>query len=334
VDQIIRAGHRARELVNQILAFTRDSEQKQTPLRIGPIVKETLKMLRASLPAHIDILQQLSAEHDTVLAVPTEIHQVLLNLYSNAVNAMQDRGGRLTVCLGEATIAAELAQSLELQPGGYVKLTVTDTGRGMSPETLRQIFDPCFTTKAPGEGTGIGLAIVANIIKRCGGTIEVSSELDLGSSFTVYLPRVRFPAPSKSKHSSPPPRGTERILLVDDEVALVQAEQAVLEKLGYRVVTCTSSTHALKLFTRAPDDFDLVISDQMMPNLTGIELVKEMTRIRSTIPVILCTGFSQTLNSITPDEAKSLGIEAVVMKPILMDEIARTIRSVLDRRKP
>ncbi|MFA7383834.1 MAG: PAS domain S-box protein [Desulfurivibrionaceae bacterium] len=331
LQAVLKAAHRAKELVKQILAFSREREHEAIPVQIVPLVKESLKLLQSSLPSTIEVVQQLEGDGGTILADPTQIHQVVMNLCTNAYYAMREQGGVLEVTLAEVKIGAGDSAGHDLAPGAYLVLSVSDTGAGMDPATMERIFDPYFTTRKFGEGTGLGLAMVHGIVKKYGGDIRVYSEPGQGASFQVYFPVV-------GKAEKGPDfiigtllaKGDERILLVDDELPIASSLQKMLEFHGYQVVMKTSSVEALAAFRLTPRDFDLVITDQTMPELTGEKLVLALKEIRPEIPVILCTGFSATI-----DEAKArdLGIDAFFMKPVLIKEITETIRSILDKTK-
>jgi len=330
LEQVIKAGYRGKELVKQIITFSRRSEQERRPMRVSPIVKEALKLLRASLPTTIDIRQSIKTQSGMVLADPTQIHQVLMNLCSNASYAMREKGGVLEVSLADVDVDSDGAAPYSgLNPGAYLKLTVSDTGHGMDRAIIERIFDPFFTTKRPGEGTGMGLAVVHGIVKSYGGVLVVDSELGKGSTFNVFFPRVEGDFLPEIDSVAPLPKGKERILFVDDEEDLVAMVQQMLEPLGYGVVTKTNSLEALEVFKAQPDHFALVITDQTMPHMTGADLAQELMCIRPDIPIILCTGFSEI---ITADEAKALGIREFVMKPFTTSEITETMRRVLESK--
>ena len=332
LEQVLKASHRATDLVKQILAFSRQREQERKPLRIGPIVKEALKLLRSTLPTTIEIRQYLAvdAAECTVLADPTQIHQVLMNLCTNAAHAMRARGGILEVSITEIEVKADLVfRYLEMKPGHYVKLAVSDTGPGMDAAVMERIFEPYFTTKGPGEGTGLGLSVVQGIVKDHGGEIRVQSEPGVGTTFEVLLPRIDEELAPGTEVVAVLPTGSERILFVDDEEIMVDLGKEMLGFLGYRVSTSTSSFEALETFRAEPDAFDLVITDMTMPGLTGSSLARELMAIRRDIPIILCTGFSELINE---KEAKKAGIREFVMKPYVATSIAGTIRRVLDAK--
>ncbi|MFH1112637.1 MAG: PAS domain S-box protein [Pseudomonadota bacterium] len=328
LKRIWAAGERARFLVNQILTFSRQTEQEKKPILIAPIVKEVCKFIRASLPATIAIYQDIGPGLGSILGDPTQIHQVLMNLCTNAGHAMKKTGGELFVGLHEMDLESVATNEYPGLPAGtYQRLVVRDTGTGIDPNVRERIFDPYFSTKEKGEGTGLGLAVVHGIVQAHKGIIKVESEPAKGTEFQVYLPVVeKRPVPEKQA-GTVPRAGDERILLVDDEEIIVELVRAVLERLGYAVTTTRSSLDALELFRADPAGFDLVVTDMTMPNMTGKDLAKEMLAIRGDIPIILCTGFTEL---ITDEQAKSIGIRELIMKPIAKHDLARTIRRVLD----
>jgi PAS domain S-box-containing protein len=328
LEQMLNAAYRAKDLIRQILTFSRQTEQELKLLQPSHIIKEALKFIRASLPSTIEIQQYIDSNTGLVLADPTQIHQVLMNLCSNAGHAMRETGGILNVSLTETDLDVQNAESyLDLDPGVYIKLTVSDTGRGMTPEVIERIFDPFFTTKKRGEGTGMGLSVVHGIVQSHGGSITVKSELGKGSIFNVFLPRIQSEAPqSETKTSLPAPTGNERILFVDDEKVLMDFGKELLEQLGYEVTARTSSIEALETFRAQPNRFDLVITDMTMPNITGVELAKKLMNIRSDIPIILCTGFSET---VTQEKAEAVGIREFLLKPLSARDLAETVRKAL-----
>ncbi len=327
LQQVLKAGERARDLVQQILTFSRQADQELKPVQVKVIIREVLKLLRATLPTTIEIKQDISSK-SAVLADPTQIHQVLMNICSNAGHAMQEKGGTLGISLSNVKLYADFtAKHPEITPGPYLQLTISDTGHGMLPEVLERIFDPFFTTKEKGEGTGMGLAVVHGIVKSHSGTITAYSHPGKGSTFNIYLPMIQEDAAAEIRKKELLPTGTERLLLVDDEEAIVNYEKQLLESLGYEVVTKTSSIVALELFRAQKERFDLVITDMTMPRMTGENLAKELMKIRPDIPIILCTGFSAKMDE---KKAMAMGIRAFVLKPILKQKIARVIRAVLD----
>ncbi len=329
LKEVLKGAMRAKDMVKQILTFSRKADTEKKPIKIQSIVKEALKLLRTSIPSTIDIRQDIDTDCGPVLADSTQIHQVVMNLATNAYQAMREKGGVLELILMEEEIRSDDSESyLDLHPGTYLKLTVSDTGHGMDNVVMEKIFEPYFSTKGPGEGTGMGLAVVHGIVKSHGGDIEVYSKLGEGTTFSVYLPLIETrPVEPKIISAEPAPTGTERILFVDDEEPIVFMAHQVLERLGYQVTPRTSSVEALEAFRAKPDEFDLVITDMTMPNMTGLELAPRLREIRPDIPIIICTGFSEMIDG---DKAKSMGILGYVMKPITKEEIARIIRQVLD----
>lgn len=325
LENALQAARRARELVKQILTFCRQREH--TPVTIGliPIIKETVKLLRASLPSTIKISERLNVPsgEDVVLADPTQLHQVMMNLCANSAHAMKGEGGVLEVGLTHVDFeASSYARPHELAPGRYLRLIVSDTGKGMDRQVLERIFEPFFTTKAQGEGTGLGLSVVHGIVKSCGGAIKVYSEPGRGATFNVYLPLFQGCASAQTEPVSRIMTGNGRVLLVDDEKELAEAGRQALQYLGYEVCVKTNSMEALECFLKSPERFDLVVTDQTMPGVTGIELSKEILKIRPELPIILCTGFSE---SVTANEAEDSGIREFVMKPLMIRDLAEAI---------
>ncbi len=328
--EILTAGNRAKELIRQILTFARQADDTIKPLQISSITKESLKLLRSSLPSTIEIQQEIKSD-SLIMGDPTQIHQIIMNLCTNAAQAMEKNAGVLKVSLQDVWLDESFTRLYPtLSPGNYQRLSVSDTGCGIAPEVIDSIFDPYFTTKSAGEGTGMGLSTVHGIVTRYGGVVTVDSRVGAGSTFTAYFPitKKRDMAPADRPETAP--SGHENILLVDDEMAIVKMTGQMLEHLGYTVTSRTSSVEALALFRARPDDFDLVITDMTMPNMTGDVLAKEMMRIRPEIPVILCTGYS---NKISDDTAAAAGIKSLIYKPIIKTDLARTIRSVLDGKR-
>jgi signal transduction histidine kinase len=331
LQEVRKAGQRAKTLVQQILTFSRRTEQARTPVQLPRLVEEALTLLRASLPSTIAIRHHISQDTSTVLADPTQLHQVLLNLCANAEYAMRETGGLLEIRLEPVEVDEQVtAQHPELPAGPYVRITVTDTGHGMTPDVVERIFEPFFTTKRPGEGSGMGLALVHGIVASHGGVVTVASVVGQGTIFTVYLPRTDDSVRDEAAQEGSLPTGAERVLFVDDEEVLVRLGQEILLGLGYDVVVCTSSVEALDVFRMAPQRFDLVITDQTMPHMTGEELALELRRLRSDIPIILCTGFSHIIHA---ERAQELGIDAFLMKPLAMQDLARVIQQVLAPRR-
>ncbi len=327
LKQVLKAGGRAKELVQQILTYSRQREREMQPVKVNLVVIEALKLLRASLPSTIQINNHI-ASNLAVMSDPTNIHQVIMNLCTNAGHAMQENGGLLEVSLQDVDIDAEFIKyHLGLKPGKYVRLTVSDTGHGMSQDITERIFDPFFSTKKKGEGTGMGLSVVHGIVKGQGGVLTVDSTPGQGSVFDAYFPAIESEWVSDNEETDLMVTGTERILFVDDEVFQADIAKQMLSRLGYRLTTCTSSAEALELFVQTPGDFDLIISDMTMPQMTGDALARELIAVRPDIPIIVCTGYSDRIDS---EKAEKIGIRELVMKPVVMKEISQTIRRVLD----
>ena len=329
LDNLIKSSKRAAALIKQILTISRRHKQEQRPVQVRYIVNEALKLLKATLPTTIEIRENLAKDAGVVNADPTQMHQVIMNLATNAGHAMQEDGGALEVSLANVELDdLSASKHLDLTAGSYLRLTVSDTGHGITSEIMERIFDPYYTTKDTGEGTGLGLSVAQGIIKAHGGTITVYSEPGNGTTFHVYLPIILEEEREEKEESKEPlPTGSERILFIDDEQALIEIGSQMLEQLGYEVVSKQSSIEALELFRAEPDRFDLVITDMTMPHMTGDKLARELMKIRSDIPVILCTGHSRLVSE---EKVNEMGIKAFVMKPLVMRNLAETVRSVLD----
>jgi PAS domain S-box-containing protein len=328
LQQVLKAGGRAKDLVRQILTFSRQRENELVPVKVSLIVNEALKLLRASLPTTIKMRHHIKS-YLAVLTDPTNIHQVLMNLCTNASFAMQKEGGVLEVSLSDVDLDADFAkQHPDVKPGKFIRLIVSDTGYGMSPEVSERIFDPFFTTKKMGQGTGMGLSVVHGIVKSHGGTIIVESSPGKGSAFSVFLPAIESEVTDQADQAQLVITGNERILFVDDEDFQADIGKRMLERLGYRVTAKTNSVEALDLFRQTPDEFDLVITDMTMPNMTGDVLARRLISIRPDIPIIVCTGYSARIN---PDIIKEIGIKEMAMKPVVMKDIAQMIHRVLSR---
>ena len=329
LDRVMEAGMRGRDLIRQMLTFARKGEMEKRPLRLSHMVKETMKLLRASIPSTVSIKVQADAGAGMILGDPVQMQQVLLNLCTNGAHAMREKGGILDVELSTETVTGEDGRPSGLKAGSYVKLAVRDTGCGIAPEIIDKIWDPFFTTKKPGQGTGLGLSVVHGIIKQHGASITVESQVEKGCTFTAYFPRIsEAPSPAPSPQEAIP-TGDERVLFVDDEEVLVDMGKELIGELGYRVTALTSSLEALALFEADPSRFDVIITDQTMPDMTGVALAKAVLALRPDIPVILCTGFS---HSVDAESAEGSGVAAFVMKPLTKKELARTIRRVLSQR--
>jgi PAS domain S-box-containing protein len=332
LEEVLKAGNRAKDLVKQILAFSRQSDEQKTHMKIKLVVEDCLKLLRSSLPSTIQIRLNTETQEgaDTVYADPTQVHQVLMNLCTNAYHAMREDGGTLEVSLVNINIDSNSETSLpDLNPGTYLRLSVRDTGCGMEKEIMDRIFDPYFTTKGKGEGTGLGLSVVHGIVKNHEGEITVESELGKGTVFHVFLPVAEIEGEAEIKEVVEIPGGNERVLFVDDEHATTDVMKKMLERLGYTVKTRTNSLEALEAFQADPDGFDLVITDMTMPYMTGAELARKIMHIRQDIPIILCSGFSEQMNEA---KAQKIGIRAFIMKPVIRSELAQIIRDVLNQK--
>lgn len=332
LGEVLRAGYRAQELVRQILTFSRRSEGEARPVRLDLVVREALKLLRASIPPNVDIQEDVDRSGATVLADEVQLHQVIMNLCTNAYQAMEETGGTLKVILEPVEVDGAFAKaSADLAPGRYLRLSVQDTGHGMDAETMEHIFDPFFTTKPQGKGTGLGLATVYGIVRNCGGTITVYSEVGKGTTFHVYFPRIDAEAAVEMEENASAPRGSgERVLLVDDEEAVAELTHRVLARLGYEVLVRRNSKDALAAFQAHPDQFDAVVTDHAMPYMTGLELALEIKSIRTDIPIILMTGFSEGLDK----KADILGIAAIVRKPFSPLQLAQALHAALHKERP
>jgi PAS domain S-box-containing protein len=329
IEQVLVAGRRAKSLIQQILAFSRRREPQREVLDLGKLLQEAMTLLRASIPATIAIRVDVRSSDNTVLADPTQLQQVIMNVCSNATQAMQDRGGTLGLRLEEVDVPPSFASMHPpLKAGAHMRLTITDTGVGMTPEVLGRIFDPFFTTKKVGEGTGLGLSASLGIITGHGGTISVESEPGRGSTFSVYLPKLTAATDSSQGPEADRRGGSERILFVDDETALVRLADQTLGNLGYRVTALTDPVLALGQFRSEPDAFDLIITDQTMPGMTGEVLARELLRLRPSLPIILCTGFSEGMSE---QAARKVGFRGLLMKPLTVAELDQAIHNALQR---
>jgi len=333
LKEVVKAGLRAKDLVQQILTFSRQKENELLPLSPHIIIKEALKLLRASIPTSIEIRQNIDPNSGMVLADGTQLHQIIMNLCTNAYHAMRETGGVLAVSLQPTQVEGNdpKVNGRLLAPGAYVVLDVSDTGCGIEQQDMAKIFDPYFTTKKQGEGTGLGLSVVHGIVKEYGGYVSVYSEPGKGSTFRVYLPRIVSTQVAEQPLSPQAlPRGTERILVVDDDTSIVKLNTRILGSLGYGVTGLTGSKEALQVFQGAPRDFDLVLTDMTMPEMTGMDLSLRIHAIRPDIPIVLCSGFSTLIDS---DKAKDIGIQEFLMKPVQRKNLAETVRKALDEAK-
>jgi len=328
LKQIYTSALRAKGLVKQILTFSRQESRELMLMKIQPIVKEALKLIRATIPTTIEIKQDMNPDCGVIKADPTQIHQIVMNLATNAYHAMEETGGELKVSLKEMEFGTLDQINPNMAPGIYACLIVADTGVGMEKKLTDKIFDPFFTTKAIGKGTGMGLSVVHGIVTAIGGAIQVYSEPEKGTQFHVYFPIEEDSFEKQNIQTKTLIQGgTEKILLVDDEQAILTMEKRMLERLGYQVTSHTGSLEALEAFRANSNKFDLVITDMAMPNMPGDKLSTELTKIRPAIPVLLCTGFSENMSE---ERVASLGIKGFLLKPILMNDLAQKIREVLD----
>jgi CheY-like chemotaxis protein len=315
-----------------VLTFSRQTDQDKKPLQVSLVIKEALKMLRAALPTTIEIRQDIKNGSGKVMADPTQIHQMLVNLCTNAARSMDEKGGILEVILSDIELDSRFTdQHQGLKPGPYVKLTVSDTGHGISRSTIRKIFDPDFTSKAGEKGSGLGLTVVHGIVKNHSGTLTVYSEHNRGTTFNIFLPSIVEEGSQDIDLATSLPRGNERVLFVDDEHVLADLGEHMLKPLGYTVTTKTNSIEALEIFRAQPQSFNLVVTDMTMPDMTGLELAEKLLQIRADIPIILCSGFSEM---VTHDKARGTGIREFVMKPVDLSEMAKIVRRVLDKKAP
>jgi PAS domain S-box-containing protein len=328
--EINRAGLRARDLVKQILTFARRANHEPKPVRLGRIAAEALKLLQSTLPASIKIKSDIRSE-SLVMADATQMHQIFMNLCANAAHAMEETGGVLEIGLSDmALTATDTETAAGLEPGRYIQIRVADTGEGILEEHLPQVFEPYFTTKPTGEGTGLGLSVVHGIIKGHGGEILVESEVGTGTVFRIFLPAIhhRDPAGKAATATGGMEKGSERVLFVDDETAVCTAGSRILERLGYRVTSRTDSQQALELFRSDPDRFDIVVTDMTMPKMNGDRLAVQLLELRPDIPIVLCTGYSRIMSK---EKARGLGIRAFAMKPLTVSDLSATVRKVLDQ---
>ena len=335
VTQIQQASMRAKDLVQLILAFSRQSKPEMQPVAMDHLLEDTLKLLRASIPATIGIEHTIQESPCSVMANQTQIHQVIMNICTNAAHAMEQNGGVLSVSLATTMVSEAVAATIpDMTPGRFLKLTIQDTGHGMDADTLERIFEPYFTTKSPGEGTGLGLAVAHGIIKSHGAAISVVSEPGMGTVFHLYFPcadKTALVAAAHAHVKELPDPGRGRILLVDDEPSIVELGKEMLGVLGYDVVTTDDPLNALSLFEESPDDFDAVITDMTMPHLSGDQLAKKMMAIRPDIPIIVSTGFSKRLTS---EMAREMGIKAYLLKPLSMVELSKALKTALAPPSP
>ncbi|MCK5098724.1 MAG: response regulator, partial [Desulfobacteraceae bacterium] len=334
MKKIYASALRAKDLVKQILTFSRQDINEFKLIKIQPIIKEAIKFIRSSIPSTISIQQDIKEDCGLIKADPTQIHQIVMNLATNAYHAMEETGGKMNVTLKKIDIREQNDDhgliASEAAPGIYAMLTISDTGIGIDKDIYEKIFDPFFTTKKQGKGTGLGLSVVHGIVKSMGGTIQIKSELNQGTKFHIYLPIAKESSmEQKTQIKKPIQKGNEHILLVDDEEDIIIMERQMLERFGYQVSSYCSSIEALEAFQAAPDKFDIIITDMAMPNMSGDKLAAELTKTRPDIPILLCTGYS---GIISEEKAASLGIKGFLMKPVIMKDLTGKIREVLDKK--
>ncbi len=330
-QEILAAGKRGSDLIKQILALGRQSENKMMPVHFHEILKEVLTLCRSTIPANIDITHEIQENVYPVTANPTQMHQLTMNLITNAYHAIDGTSGTIHLTFKEIVLGLDDVKNYLLAPGRYALLSVSDTGSGIPKALIDKIFEPYFTTKEKGKGTGLGLAMVHGIVKEHQGDIKVYSETGRGTTFNVYLPTMEAPGQTVSSFMEESHAvGTERILIIDDEAVIANLERQMLERLGYQITTCVSSLDALEVFRSDPDSFDLVLTDMSMPGMTGDELAGELLLIRPDIPIVLCTGFSEKIDE---DTAITMGLKGFLMKPVVQQDIAQTIRKILNGSK-
>ncbi len=327
VHEILQAALRAKALVKQILAFSRQDDLQIRPIKIQPIVKEVLNLVHSIIPSTISIEASIDKTCRPIMADPTQIHQMIMNLVTNAYHSMQETGGMLWVNLKNIDISTAVYKDRRMMPGKYTCLKIKDTGTGIKPDIIDNIFNPYFTTKGLDKGTGLGLSVVHGIVKNSQGEIFVKSTPSKGTCFEIYLPAIKEKTHLVSKNKMNIPKGTEHILLVDDEKHVSLIEARMLERLGYQITEINDSNKALELFSKHPNRFDILITDLTMPGLTGTQLSKRILKINPEFPIIMATGFSENMNE---DSAKKLGIRAFLLKPIIISDLAQTVRKILD----
>ena len=332
--EIGAASNRAKDLVRQILTFSRQQQQERRPVQLHPVVREALQLLRASLPSTLEIIQVIDEQAPLVLADSSQVHQIMMNLGTNAAHAMRDRPGQLKVTLDRRVVDEPQARLQHgLHPGAYVRLTIADTGHGMDESTVARIFEPFFTTKGPGEGTGLGLSVVHGIMENHDGAITVNSRPGEGTVFELYFPEYAGSMSASPEQDERSPRGSgESVLLIDDEKPLGEAMRNTLQRLGYLVTAFTDPIDALNRFRLAPHAFDLLVTDHTMPHMTGLDVIQEVHRIRKDLPVVLVSGLSAQW---TRDKLRGFNIGELVAKPLDFASLAQAVRRTLDRgRQP
>ncbi|MBF0469194.1 MAG: PAS domain-containing protein, partial [Desulfamplus sp.] len=332
LEQILNAGKRARDLVRRILSFSKQTEHNYMSMKVTPVIKESMELMRSVLPSNIKINYDIDPDTGIIMSDPAQLNQIIVNLCTNACHAMEEKGGMLDIRLQNVSFDKTVQErSPDLKQGDYICLSVRDSGIGIPADIIEKIFDPYFTTKEDGKGTGLGLSIVHGLVKSHGGHISVYTEINKGTCFNVYFPRI-YEQGKTDRHvkENSAPSGTESILMIDDEIVILKMQRRILERLGYRVTTISSSVEALKIFTESPNLFDLIITDMTMPDLTGDNLALAVKDVRPDIPVILCTGFS---NKIEDKDMLKPAIDEILTKPVGYQMLARTVRKLLDRIK-
>ena len=330
LEEIKTASLRAKNIVRQLLSFSRKVEQKMHPIEIARVIKDALKFLRSTIPTTIDVKQDIKVTDETIFADPTQINQIMMNICINASHAMEETGGTFKVSVEKVILDDNSAKEYpKLSSGEHIKIRISDTGPGINPDIIDRIFDPYFTTKEVGKGSGMGLSVVHGIVKNHNGAITVDSNPGKGTTFNILFPKANEKSKGGKKSTKAPLCGNETILFVDDEISIVKMIKKMLERLGYMVETKMNPVEALDLFKSKPDRFDLVITDMTMPKMTGVKLSEKLMGIRTDIPVIICTGHSAIVDE---EKAKKLGLAAYIMKPINMLELSQTIRKVLDKK--
>jgi CheY-like chemotaxis protein len=329
MERVLDASLRAKDLVRQILTFSRQSESEFKPLFLMPFLKEVVKFLQTTLPANMQVLLSPGSDNFTILADPTQLQQILLNLCTNAAHAISPDGGEIEISLSEQIVAAsEEMPTTDLSPGAYVHMTVRDNGRGITPDDLHRVFDPFFTTKKVGEGTGLGLSVVHGIVKNHGGAVYAESEPDRGTTMHVFLPSLMHPGFEPAPEANVlPPEGSEKVFLVEDEPVLADILRRILDGLGYQVKLFTDAAEAWSCFEDHPDRYDLVLLDHNMASLTGVELAGRMHRLQPGLPIILFTGMNLEL---LRRDAETAGVRSLLNKPLNRIDLALAIRKVLD----
>ncbi len=331
LHHVMKASERAREMVKQILTFSRKSNENMEPINIGKIIEETTTFLRSAIPSTIEIISIIEDDLGLIFGNATQINQILMNLSTNGAHAMKEKGGVLKIILKEFILDKGRSKTFDLDPGRYLQLIISDTGSGMNKELINHIFEPFFTTKKSGEGTGLGLSVVYGIVKNHNGKIKIDSEPGKGTTFNVYLPVIEHIniEETDADRVYAPIGNNEMVLFVDDEISISELATQMLKSLGYLVESRTSSIEALEAFKADPDKFDLIITDMTMPNMTGIKLASEIRKIKPAIPIILCTGFSSTVNK---NNFRDYGIDELIMKPVIQIELGNIIHKVLNKK--